>query len=350
MARCTSITSSAAGWGSRIQAPPPRPPRPPRRAGCFVGSSPVNVSVTSAVRFFSSTFKSALVAPSPSKSASSVMRLRKWSGYSGLNVWPSFSVQMRVISASPFRSSPTMVNLPIVYCAPAAMCTATSTAFFASSMTRSDVTFVSRYPARRTALRILSSPSLTRESGIYDFLNIQKKWKSGQDVTESMIAAAIGGIWATREVQPLIPFLREKARTGNLTIGGLDDQLGRGTYAQREMSSDLVKYLSGEEQARCLAILQKHALWQYSADAPYSPNDKALILGCLHGIETRLSQASEAPWREYDRAMIESLKRSFARDFRQDLPKDADERILDENDRNQSMYLNFRWLLRSEER
>jgi erythromycin esterase-like protein len=187
--------------------------------------------------------------------------------------------------------------------------------------------------------------ALFMESGIYDFLNIQKKWKSGQDVTESMIAAAIGGIWATREVQPLIPFLREKARTGNLAIGGLDDQLGRGTYAQREMSSDLVKYLSGEEQARCLAILQKHALWQYSADAPYSPNDKALILGCLHGIETRLSQASEAPWREYDRAMIESLKRSFARDFRQDLPKDADERILDENDRNRSMYLNFRWLL-----
>ena len=189
--------------------------------------------------------------------------------------------------------------------------------------------------------------ALFMESGIYDFLNIQKKSKSGQDVTESMIAAAIGGIWAAREVQPLIPFLREKARTGNLTIGGLDDQLGRGTYAQREMSSDLVEYLPGEEKARCLAILQKHALWQYSADAPYSPNDKALILGCLDGIETRLSQvqASEAPWRDYDRAMIESLKRSFARDFRQDLPKGADERILDGNDRDRSMYLNFRWLL-----
>jgi erythromycin esterase-like protein len=189
--------------------------------------------------------------------------------------------------------------------------------------------------------------ALLMESGIYDFLNIQKKLKSGQDVTESMIAAAIGGLWATREVQPLIPFLREKVRTGNLTIGGLDDQLGRGTYAQHEMSSDLVEYLPGEEKAQCLAILQKHTLWQYSADAPYSPNDKALILGCLEGIETRLSQvqARVAPWREYDRAMIESLKRSLARDFRQDLPKGADERILDENDRNRSMHLNFRWLL-----
>jgi erythromycin esterase-like protein len=189
--------------------------------------------------------------------------------------------------------------------------------------------------------------ALFMESGIYDFLDIQKKSKSGQEVTESMIATAIGGLWANREVQALIPFLREKVRTGNLTIGGLDDQLGRGTYAQREMSSDLVEYLLGEEKARCLAILQKHVLWQYSADAPYSPNDKALILGCLDGIETRLSQvqASEARWREYDRAMIDNLKRSLARDFRKDLPKGADERTLFDNDRNRSMYLNFRWLL-----
>jgi erythromycin esterase-like protein len=189
--------------------------------------------------------------------------------------------------------------------------------------------------------------ALFMESGMYDFLNIQKKLKSGQDVTDSMIGTAIGGLWATHEVQPLIPFLREKLRTGKLTIGGLDDQLGRGTYAQREMSSDLVKHLPDQEKSRCLAILQKHAQWQYSADAPYSSNDKALILGCLDGIETRLSQlrANEARWRDFDRAMIESLKRSFARDFRQDLPKGTDERISNEDDRNRSMYVNFRWLL-----
>ena len=42
-------------------------------------------------------------------------------GYSGFSVLPSFKVQMRVISASPFRSSPTMVSLPMVYCAPGSM-------------------------------------------------------------------------------------------------------------------------------------------------------------------------------------------------------------------------------------
>lgn len=187
------------------------------------------------------------------------------------------------------------------------------------------------------------------ESGIYDYLNIQKKLKSGQDVTESTIAAAIGGLWATtREVEPLIPFLREKMIAGAVTIGGLDDQpLGRGTYASREMSSDLVAYLRGDEKTECLAILQRHMMWQYSADAPYSPRDKGLILGCLNRIEDRLSEAkaSEAPWREYDGAMIENLKRSFARDFREYSPKKAEQTVMWDNDRDRSMYLNFRWLL-----
>jgi erythromycin esterase-like protein len=186
------------------------------------------------------------------------------------------------------------------------------------------------------------------ESGIYDFINIQKKLKSGQDVTESMIADAIGRLWASaREVQPLIPFLREKVKAGNVIIGGLDDQLGIGTYAQREMPAWLVQSLRGEEKARCLAILERHTQWRYTAKARYSPNDKALILGCLDGIETRLAQVreSEAPWREYDKVMIESLKRSLARDFRQDVPAGANPSILLDNDRDRSMYLNFQWLL-----
>lgn len=184
------------------------------------------------------------------------------------------------------------------------------------------------------------------ESGIYDFLNIQKRLRSGRDVTEPMVAAAIGGLWATREVQPLIPFLLKKAKAGSVTLGGLDDQLARGTYAQHEMPSDLVEYLQGEEKTRCLAILQRHTLWQYAEDAPYGPKDKALILGCLASIETALTKApsSAAPFREYDAAMIDSLKRFFARDFRK-VPNGVDANVLDVNERDRSMYLNFQWLL-----
>src|SRR3954453_843136 len=98
------------------------------------------------------------------------------------------------------------------------------------------------------------------ESGIYDFLNIQTRLKSGQEVTEPMVAAAIGGLWATREVQPLIPFLLNKAKAGTVVVGGLDDQFGRGSWAQREMPADLAAHLPGDEKSRCLAILQRHLL------------------------------------------------------------------------------------------
>jgi erythromycin esterase-like protein len=102
------------------------------------------------------------------------------------------------------------------------------------------------------------------ESGLYDYIHIERELSSGQDVPESMISAAIGGLWANGEVQALVPSLREKVKAGSLTLGGLDDQIGAGTYASREMSSDLVQYLQNDEKARCLAVLQRHLLWQYT--------------------------------------------------------------------------------------
>ena len=58
-------------------------------------------------------------------------------------------------------------------------------------------------------------------------------------------------------------------------------------------------------------------LWQYRDDAPYGPKDKALIVGCLDDIETRIGQgpAADVPSREAHLAMVASLKREFARDF-----------------------------------
>jgi erythromycin esterase-like protein len=183
------------------------------------------------------------------------------------------------------------------------------------------------------------------ESGAYDFLHIQKLLKSGQTVTRPMLVAAIGGLWDTREVEPLVPYLLEKAQRGDLVLGGLDDQLGRGTYAQQQMPADLAEFLQGDEKARCLAILQRHTLWQYGSDAPYGPKDKALILGCLDQIESGVSAPSAGAGRDYVMAMIENLKRTFARDFRPEAPSSLDPNIEDFNDRDRSMYVNFKWFM-----
>jgi erythromycin esterase-like protein len=184
------------------------------------------------------------------------------------------------------------------------------------------------------------------ESGIYDFIHIQKILKSGQDATDAMLSAAIGGLWASTEVQPLVPFLRERVKAGSLTLGGLDDQIGVRTYASRDMAFDLVQYLQGGERSRCLSILQRHLSWQYTADVPYGPSDKAKIVDCLNEIEGRPAQAEEGrkPSAEEDNAMIESLKRNLARDFTEDQGTKSDQEVKSWNDRDRSMYLNFKWL------
>jgi len=184
------------------------------------------------------------------------------------------------------------------------------------------------------------------ESGTYDYINIEKTLKSGQAVTDTMISAAIGGVWANREMQSLVPFLREKVMAGSLTLGGLDDQIGAGSYASRQMSADLVEPLQDDEKSRCLSVLEKHLLWKYAKDAPYGPSDKAKIIACLDEAEGRLSQPEERnkSWAEDDGAMIGSLKRNLARDFVEDDFTKSDQELRWLNDRDRSMYLNFKWV------
>jgi erythromycin esterase-like protein len=63
-------------------------------------------------------------------------------------------------------------------------------------------------------------------------------------------------------------------------------------------------------------------------------------------MEARLSEPGEskAPWAEEDRAMIDSLKREFARDFPEKPATGVDPGVTWTNARDRSMYLNFQWL------
>ena len=184
------------------------------------------------------------------------------------------------------------------------------------------------------------------ESGLYDYIHIERELRSGHDVPESMISAAIGGLWANGEVKALVPFLSEKVKAGSLTLGGLDDQIGAGTYASHEMASDLVQYLKGDEKERCLGVLQRHLLWQYTESAPYAPSDKEKISGCLNEIQTQLSSTKEKVSSiEESRAMVDSFQRELARNFTEDDFPKKEQELKTFNDRDRSMYLNYRWLL-----
>lgn len=177
------------------------------------------------------------------------------------------------------------------------------------------------------------------ESGAYDFLAIRTKLAAHQPITQSTVAAAIGGLWGVKEAEPLLPLLADKAQRGTLILGGLDDQLGRGTYAQRQMPADLASVLAGDDRQRCLAVLERHTLWQYTNDAPYGPNDKARILDCVDKIGAGLRTRQASPSRDDAMAMLDNLRRLFARDFRA-APAAGGQ---DFNDRDASMYENFKW-------
>jgi erythromycin esterase-like protein len=185
--------------------------------------------------------------------------------------------------------------------------------------------------------------ALLFESGIYDFVNIRNAASAGRPITTDAVTAAIGGLWANGDVAPLIPFLAAKVREGTLVLGGVDDQLARMTYAQREMPADLVRYLPRADRERCQTILERHTLWQYTTDRPYGVADKARILDCLDEIARDLSHEQDVNVRDDDSVMVASFHRVVAWDFDEGSLQPVDAGVRSFNDRDRSMYDNFRW-------
>jgi len=176
------------------------------------------------------------------------------------------------------------------------------------------------------------------ESGIYDFLDFNRRLASGSEVEASTIANATGLLWAsTREFAPLIPFLFEKAKSGTLIIGGLDDQINSTAYyALKEMPMELTRFLQGGEQFKCLSKIQRYVLQQYDEQNPYSPADQSRILDCLRKVKRGIADSTSVS-RDIQLAMVESFTRLVKRDF-----VTPTSQVF--NGRDRSMFLNFRWL------
>jgi len=184
------------------------------------------------------------------------------------------------------------------------------------------------------------------ESGVYDFLNIARRLDAQELVPDSMLTAAIGGVWANREVSALVPFLLDRARRvrrGRLTLAGLDDQFGAGTWAQREMAEELVRDVSAPDRERCLAVLRTHLLWQYTDSAPFGGAEKARIVGCLDAV-SHVSPRDPAR-AVFDTWMVENFRRALAQELPESRPAGVDENTFTFDARDRAMLLNFQWWL-----
>lgn len=189
------------------------------------------------------------------------------------------------------------------------------------------------------------------ESGFYDFVNIAERLKAGTPVDEPLVAAAIGGMWANQEMAPLVSFLTRRLNAGTLVAGGLDDQIGRGTYAQHQMSAELVPVLEGGRRAECGAMLERHMLWRYDETHPFTVETVQSIRGCLKEMESVLARPGESADEKVQGQLqrVRSLDRFFVRQaatLARESAKEGQGRDWSDFDgRDRSMFMNLEWTL-----
>jgi len=173
------------------------------------------------------------------------------------------------------------------------------------------------------------------ESGIYDFLALERAYTQGS-ATERDLANAVGALWAdARETQPWIVSMHEAAQRGALMVMGLDDQLhSTAFYVQQELPSVLATFVPEPNRADCAAIIARHTSWTYDDAHPYSETSNATLLVCLRQVEDALAFAGQSE--SEAGAMASNLRRSVAREFVRDTNA-----IIEARDA--SMFENFQW-------
>jgi erythromycin esterase-like protein len=174
-----------------------------------------------------------------------------------------------------------------------------------------------------------------------EFIQLNKHLRSGQAVTSEDLFTAVGGIWKFyREFQPLAPFLLERAQTGRVFLGGIDDQLGQlgQDYANVEMLAELTDLLPQPERQRCSTALHKRVYYDYSDTAPYSTLDRSQIVTCLS--EVQVAAAADKTTKRTDREERAEMIAATQRWVNRDLSSNAENIV----NRDRSMFQNFEWL------
>ena len=181
------------------------------------------------------------------------------------------------------------------------------------------------------------------EASHYEFINLQRRLRTGHSVTAAEISAAAGGLWAfNQEFQPLVSFLQARADAGHLSFGGIDDQLGQAgqDYANVEMIAELTNLLPREQRQDCGAALHRRIYGDYNKAAPYSESDRSRINTCLAEMQRAdaTGKTTDREGREERQEMISAFQRWIRRDF----GSDAEYMV----NRDRSMFQNFEWLRR----
>jgi erythromycin esterase-like protein len=182
--------------------------------------------------------------------------------------------------------------------------------------------------------------SIFFEANQDEFLHLDQRLQSRQTVTPDDLLTAVGGLWKFyREFQPLAPFLLERAQTGRVLLGGLDDQLAQlgQKYANDVMISEFTSLLPLPERQDCTSAFHRRVYFEYPENAPYSKRDQSQLEACLGKVEAAARADSIVIGRVKDerQEMISATQRWVSRDFTPTSESMAN--------RDRSMFHTFEW-------
>ena len=179
------------------------------------------------------------------------------------------------------------------------------------------------------------------EANQEEFLHLNRRLRLRESVTSDDVLSAIGGLWKFyREFQPLAAFLLQRAESGRVFLGGIDDQLGQlgQDYANVSMIAEWARLLPVSEGETCTGALHRRIYSEYSDAAPYSTTDRLQISACLSDIQKASDQdaTTDRETKEERREMVSATRRWIGRDFSSDAERTVD--------RDRSMFATFEWL------
>jgi erythromycin esterase-like protein len=134
------------------------------------------------------------------------------------------------------------------------------------------------------------------ESQLYDFEALKRKYATSSASIGELLNA-IGGLWATsRELDDLAHFLHERALAHELTLSGIDGQVGgvMNLYSQPALAADLTACLAPERRTHCAAEIQRLNQWRFDVSHPYDERFKADLSDCICEAELATPEADIA--------------------------------------------------------
>ena len=132
------------------------------------------------------------------------------------------------------------------------------------------------------------------ESQVYDFIDLQHAFDR-KTATAEQVGAAIGGLWSKASAsKPLVDYLFRQARTGRVTLAGIDPQIGGATqlYTQQQLPAVLARHLAGSSRTACEAELARLTNWQYDDTTRYDDATRTRLRACLTEIRAAITEQS----------------------------------------------------------